>query len=488
MASLYDSLHPLPSKVLFNKSVQIRDCLRQITNNNRKIRKLDSHGSLIPLEFLLADLAQAHSFLYIYSFLLEGVTIYACMATTYVRVYRHTLPAGCRRFQESTPSQERGERKVKMSTKRFTGALVSLLLALGLLGLIAPATATADGIDSGSTVSYSSSEVTDETVVTDIATGDAMGKTNLEFIVKDGITYKGKCPTVSKVTSKLLKSKKCFVLKKGKKFVNSGRNRAGKVVYYTDTTKSNTKFIKVNGVWRKANCGNYARFKTYPALKASSVVIVKSFAEVTVTVKVIAKASVTAKAEAWCKSGSSSASGSATATATAEASATATASAKTELEATIKATNSVRVSVLNKVEAAAKAEAAIKATAKAEAKAVCTEVKPTPPPTPAPKLIETDTINDVVVSNSRTITVSGTVAKGHTATLFASAKNGGTISSGKSQTVSGSFSTKVTYVAPDEVPDGGKDWVEFTLTQDDGQVDTASTNKFVITVRPETPK
>lgn len=365
--------------------------------------------------------------------------------------------------------------------KRIIGVLVGVFMTAGLLQALNPTAAYAE-VQSGSTVSYSSSEVTDETVVTAVANGDVQGKVNLEFIVKGGITYKGSCPKVSKVTSKLLKSKKCFVLKSGK-FVNSGRNRAGKVVYFTDSAK-NTKFIKKGSSWRKANCGNYVRFKTYPSLKASGVAMVESFGEVSVSVKVTAKASVTATAEAWCKSDSSSARGTGSASGTAEASAEATASAKTEVEAKAKASSSIRMTVRNQAEAEVKAEAAAKAKAKAEAQAVCTE---TAPPTPAPSIIEVTTVNDFRLNQEGFITASGTVASGHTATLFASAKNGGTISANKSQTVSGSFTVKVTYVAPSEVPTDGTDQVEFTLTQDDGQRATKSTNVFKILERQTTP-
>lgn len=115
------------------------------------------------------------------------------------------------------------------------------------------------------------------------------------------------------------------------------------------------------------------------------------------------------------------------------------------------------------------------------------------PPTPAPDLIEIETINDVLVNNTRTITITGTVANGHTATLFSSAKNGGSITAGKTQTVSGSFTVQITYLAPDEVPGAnngvaaGHDQVAVTLTQDDGQKDMISTNQFEIRPAPVDP-
>lgn len=109
-----------------------------------------------------------------------------------------------------------------------------------------------------------------------------------------------------------------------------------------------------------------------------------------------------------------------------------------------------------------------------------------PPVVPTPKLIDVDTINDVLINNTRTITVTGTVAPNHTAALVASAKNGGSITVGKSQTVKGNFTATVTYKAPSEVPGAngdiaaGKDRVDFVLTQDDGQSASISTNQFVI--------
>lgn len=115
--------------------------------------------------------------------------------------------------------------------------------------------------------------------------------------------------------------------------------------------------------------------------------------------------------------------------------------------------------------------------------------------TPKPVLVEISTINDVLVNNSRTNTVSGSVAPGHTGSLFCTARNGGTITQGKQQTVSGNFSVQHTYLAPSEVPGAnsqygiaaGRDRVDCTLTQDDGQTATISTNQFEIRPEPEAP-
>lgn len=118
---------------------------------------------------------------------------------------------------------------------------------------------------------------------------------------------------------------------------------------------------------------------------------------------------------------------------------------------------------------------------------------PTPPSTPAPTLVEITTVNDVLVGNSRTLNVSGTVASGHTAVLFCAAKNGGTITYGKQQTVAGSFTATIGYTAPSEVPTAngdiaaGHDRVDCALTQDDDQSASISSNQFEIRQLPSDP-
>jgi hypothetical protein len=120
----------------------------------------------------------------------------------------------------------------------------------------------------------------------------------------------------------------------------------------------------------------------------------------------------------------------------------------------------------------------------------------TPPPPVAKPVVEACQINMVLENNSYTCTVTGTVAAGHTATLISSARNGGTITSNKNVTVSGSFTVKVGYVAPGEIPPAntqygiaaGKDRIDFVLNQDDGQQATDTTNQFDIVQPTPDPK
>ncbi len=157
--------------------------------------------------------------------------------------------------------------------------------------------------------------------------------------------------------------------------------------------------------------------------------------------------------------------------------------ALTEAEARAKGKTQVEPPVKSdtSVEGKIKLDAETKAEGKAEAS--CTSTPP-PPSVPAPSILEITTVNDFRTGQEGFITATGTVASGHTANLFASAKNGGTIIANKSQTVSGNFTVNVTYKASTEV---GTDQAEFTLTQDDGQKATKSTNVFNILERQPTP-
>jgi hypothetical protein len=177
--------------------------------------------------------------------------------------------------------------------------------------------------------------------------------------------------------------------------------------------------------------------------------------------------------------------------ASASASGSASASIRVKIREKVTAVEAKKIELLTS--ARAKAKTAAEAAAMARVKLECGET-PTPV-TPKPDLIEISTINDVLVNNSRTITVSGNVAPGHTGTLFCTSRNGGSITAGKQQSVSGSFTKQITYTAPSEVPGpnaeygiaAGRDRVDCTVTQDDGQKDDISTNQFEIRPAPVDP-
>jgi hypothetical protein len=132
------------------------------------------------------------------------------------------------------------------------------------------------------------------------------------------------------------------------------------------------------------------------------------------------------------------------------------------------------VSLTNTLQANGEASATAAAETKIEVSGSCGT-----PNTPAPTATEIDTINDVLINNSRTVTVSGSVASGHTGTLTCHANSGGgSITAGKSQALgSGSFTKQVTYTAGSEV---GTDSVTCNVLQDDGQSASVTSNTFQI--------
>lgn len=382
-----------------------------------------------------------------------------------------------------------------MFKRIVVGALLTLALVLGLSPNASAQTITTDN--------EKWSYATGESEVTGVAQADAM--TYLSFRLSAGIKLtssekkSSKCKKIKSGTfnkADTSKKYKCYLLYTGVKFVNSGY-RGGKLVYFKDVVGSKwspgpwQKIVKRGSTYYKAgnssgkgNCGNIVKMTgTQPSLSYQAVILTRTASDIKyqVALAVDLDAIVTAYATATCNT--SGASGTASAKGTVKATLTISLMAKTEVEAKAKGKN-VKVTVEQVSDFQSKAEIDARLALKAKASAWCKDSTPTPPPppppTPAPKVIETETINDVILNNTRTIEVTGTVAPGKTATLFASAKNGGSITANKSQTVSGSFTVKVTYKAPDEVPSSGTDWVEFTLTQNDGQVATASTNKFVI--------
>lgn len=289
------------------------------------------------------------------------------------------------------------------------------------------------------------------------------------------------CSRQSKSIAKQANGASIVVAKSGSVICNTGKN--GNIVGGFKWTVGHPAVLKwnkklrlyqhvysiVNGKLAK-RCGNW--MGGHVDVMYPSVVQVRFEGDLEQESDVEAEANVTATVQASkdCPGGKVYAS------ASADASASATAKVQTKLKYMVSATNAKKAELIASVKSKVKASAE----AKAEAKITITCGKA---PVAKPQLLEIDTINDVLVNNTRMITPKGTVASGHTATLFCSA-GVGSITSGKSQTVSGSFNAPITYKAPDEP---GTDKVTCTLTQDDGQKDSISTNEFKIKVIPPDP-
>jgi len=132
-------------------------------------------------------------------------------------------------------------------------------------------------------------------------------------------------------------------------------------------------------------------------------------------------------------------------------------------------------------------------------------LRPCPPPDNPPTIDEVGVVNDVVEYNARTIDVFGTGTPGEIIDLFATAKNGGTITAGKNQSVTvdsnGNWSATVEYTAGERpknsltyAVDGneytiaaGKDVVWFKASDESGQYVWEKSNDFEILTRPITP-
>lgn len=294
----------------------------------------------------------------------------------------------------------------------------------------------------------------------------------------------------------------------------------GKIHWYYDGTPSyicklkkpvkvgkyTVKWIKKGGGTTGRNCGNYFRPKKGPKTKAA-ILDVKSKTTATIktsaTAKASVKASVRVELTAWYNGKKyTEVKVVDTAKATASAKASATAKIKVDKKTTLKtsgaAIKKAKLEAETKAKAAAeaKAKAAVKVRAEAEVDMIIEipiEGPETPKPEPTPVLVGTETINDVLVNNERTIEVTGVVPTGLKGTLFATANNGGTVIERASQEVSGVFTTTIRYKAPSEVPAAngdiaaGRDRVSFTLTLSNGKSVSISTNQFVIMPRPVTP-
>lgn len=317
---------------------------------------------------------------------------------------------------------------------------------------------------------------------------DSKGRLVLSFIMPGGLPES--------------QQNQCKVIPAGQKYTNNYYDSTGAERWVTKTAPpGGVKICFTGGKWRVVKCGNVVIMKPPPAIKKKiykgryvvrnkqriySEAVAKATGKSTSHVKAVQAAGPCKGSEA-----TASAVGSFFAIARARAWGWSKSSSLTALQGEIDRLN-LQQSVENQAKANAKAQARGKAKTEVDAKIVC-NTPPQEPQTPAPNLIETETINDVLVNNTRTIKVTGTVAPNHTATLIASAKNGGSIVANKTMTVQGNFTVQVTYQAPSEVPGAnngvaaGHDQVEFTLTQNDGQSDSIKTNQFVIRQLPPDP-
>lgn len=389
--------------------------------------------------------------------------------------------------------------------KHIIKLLTALALIIGVLAFAAPA-ANAESAHAKATAQSMgavdvNTSITSANVVNTNAQGKIVGSwfKNPKGKKEHWKPKKAKKVPFAKSYNKGARTCKPFRLKKGKWMPRTLKMRNGQPFQVKGGYKVKTKWTlfdmgkgcqpRHRGYWTGKkwvnDCVNPKPKSSWPVIPASKVVEVKQHNEMNWSLAVAWNASAPVYGAVEVDCGDSRSKSSFTAKGETTGRINVTVKAKTRTEAQAKAAQQVKLNVKSKTSVKATLMASGEANAAGNAEASC-ESNPLPV-VPAPQLLEIETINFVLVGNSRTIAVSGKTANGHDGELYCQALNGGTVTSAtKRQTVSGSFTKSINYVAPGEIPDvlkdgdnvivpAGHDMVECTLTQDDDQKVTIRT-------------
>lgn len=292
----------------------------------------------------------------------------------------------------SSTTPRRGEWRIMFIIKKIIFTMIGAFVLVGLAGF-QPASASTVSVDDGQWSSSGSK----------FSASSAMelsgsSKIQLEYHGKVTLTKREKtakgCPLVSSFKSGQKKGTKCFRLKRGAKFTNSGRTRGGGNYWYDDYVGSPgskspdakwMKFVVRGGHWVKAgdqhghgNCKNPSKPYKKGGPTYKSVLLYKSFSNVKWTVKgsLSESGELSAWAEAVCTNSGSSARVKAKGSYAMAVSVTVW--AKTKAQAKLKGAGSISVSQRNNVSIKARANAKMKI--EAEASAWCKDTPTTPPP------------------------------------------------------------------------------------------------------------
>jgi len=272
--------------------------------------------------------------------------------------------------------------------KAFIALFMSVLAAVGVNANMAAAFAETsctvnNDLQYCNTTSSAVSMGSASTSVVSVASSDAKGMTNLEFETTRGYTTSAGCYKAASFT-KVPRGYHCWIATtKGYKFQNSGLSR-NKVRHYFDDyigskySPVGTRFYydTAHKAWRKQNCGNYVKFSGSAGLPVSKVALVKSFSNVTVTVKATQTATQDVYATASCATSNSSAYASAYGHGSATGTATASASAISQTQATSSATSKAKSSAV--ADANAKVYAAAQVAMYSVAWVSCSSTPPPP--------------------------------------------------------------------------------------------------------------
>lgn len=381
--------------------------------------------------------------------------------------------------------------------KHIIKLLTALALIIGVFAFVAPA-ANAESAHAKATAQSMgavdvNTSITSANVVNTNAQGKIVGSWFKNPKGKKGHWKPKKAKKVpfAKSYNKGASTCKPFRLKKGKWMPRTLKMRNGQPFQVKGGYKVKTKWTlfdmgkgcqpRHRGYWTGKkwvnDCVNPKPKPSWPVVPASQVVEVKQHNEMDWNLSVSWNASAPVYGAVEVDCGNSRSKSSFSAEGKAANHVNVVVKAKTQTEARAKAARQVTLNVKSSNSIRATIMTSGEAKAAGDAEASC-ESNPLPV-TPAPQLLEITTVNDVVINNTRTLNVTGNTAPGHTGTLFCTAGTGA-ITAGKSQSVSGNFTKSITYKAPSEVPSSGNDKVSCTLTQDDGQSATISSNQFDI--------
>lgn len=278
--------------------------------------------------------------------------------------------------------------------KRFIGSVTALIVILSLMTLGASSAHAAEVTVGDGTWTPAGSKFTASSAV--VLKGTS--KVQLEYLGKVKLTKEEKtakgCPLVSSFKAGQKKGTKCFRLKRGAKFTNSGRDRNGTIRYYDDyvgspgskTPKAKwMKFVVRGSHWVKAgdqagagNCANRSKPYKKGGLTHKSVQLFSSFSNVKWTIKgsLSESGELSAWAEAKCTNSGSSARVKAKGSYSVEVEVTV--SAKTKAQAKLKGPGSISAKQRTDVIVEAKAKARMKIEAEASAWCKDTPSEPTP--------------------------------------------------------------------------------------------------------------
>lgn len=391
--------------------------------------------------------------------------------------------------------------------KRYIAIIAAMPFALGVSMISAsPANATSDTSCVGVNVNAGTDTCSD--VVQSQSDSEAHASTSASVTSVNGVDIHSSVQVVSyiqeKGATKAQMHGKKFRLKHSERKWTSYFDTNGHEVWHWKWYPKGYLFVKGrDGYWHDPHCWNkvvgipngkkHIGRKVYGKIK-----IVQKFVFSASSVSSVSD-SVTAKAMAWANTDTCHAEASATGSANFAASASASFSGyvKVDVLATVRAQSQHNLSVKLKgaslvdIHGTTVTSARGNATADASAHAACSG------PNVGPPSIQTvETVNDVLLNNTRTIRVTGIVPAGRFATLNANACNGGSIVADNNQVVSGTFDVTVTYQAPSEVPGAntssdcavpaGKERVNFTLT-DTANATLKDTSDTVFVIKQPVP-